>query len=90
MESGVIFGSDGYPISPDAKLTERYWREPGERDLQVEILVEDPVHYTETVRLGREWVWSPNEQIYPWECFSLGPRDAEPDIDELVRMLEDF
>jgi len=90
MDSGVIFGSDGYPISREARLTERFWREPGENDLQVEIFVEDPINYTETVRLGRQWVWSPDEQVRRWECFSLGPRDAEPDIDELVRMLEEF
>lgn len=90
MVSGVIFGSDGYPISREARLTERFWREPGQNDLQVELLVEDPVNYSETVRLGRQWIWSPEEQVRQWECFSLGPRDSEPDVDELVRMLQEF
>lgn len=81
----------GYPISRDARITERYWREPGENDLQMELLVDDPANYTETFTLGWMWVWSPDEQIRPWECVSLGPRGSEaPDIDELVRMLEEL
>ena len=80
----------GYPISQEARITERYWREPGENDLQMELLVDDPTNYTETFTLGWVWVWSPDEQIRPWECISLGPRGSEPpDIDELVRMLEE-
>ena len=90
MVSGVIFGSDGYPISQGTRITERYWRESGENDLQVEILIDDSINYTETVRLGRQWVWSPDEQVRPWGCFSLGPRDSEPDIDGLARMLEEL
>ena len=85
MMDGVIHR--GYPISREARITERYWREPGENNLQMELLVDDPTNYTETFTLGWEWIWSPDEQIRPWECFSLGPRDSEPDIDELARML---
>ena len=80
----------GYPISREARITERYWREPGENDLQMELLVDDPTNYTETFTLGWEWIWSPDERVRPWECFSLGPRDSEPDIDELARMLEEL
>ena len=81
----------GYPISRDARITERYWRESGENDLRMELLVDDPANYTEPVILGWRWVWSPDEQILPWECISLGPRGSEPpDIDELTRMLEEL
>ena len=38
--------------------------------------------------LGRAWVWAPHEHLQPWNCVSLGPRDAEPDLDELAEMLE--
>lgn len=85
---GVLRNLRGHPVSPQARLTERYWREPGQMDLKMELTVEDPVNYTESITLGREWVWAPEEEIRPWNCVSLGPKDAEPDIDELSRMLE--
>jgi hypothetical protein len=89
MLGGVIVNDMGQPISRDARLTERYWREPGENDLQVEVLVEDAINYTEPLRLERVWTWSPDEQILPWQCFSLDPRESEAlDIEELARMLE--
>ena len=85
---GVLRNLRGHPVSPDARLTERYWREPGQMDLKMELTVEDPLNYTEPVTLGREWVWAPGEALQPWNCVSLGPKDAEPDLDELARMLE--
>ncbi len=90
MMDGAIRNNRAYPISREARITERYWREPGENDLQMELLVDDPTNYTETFTLGWEWIWSPDERVRPWECFSLGPRDSEPDIDELARMLEEL
>ena len=85
---GVLRNLRGHSVSPQARLTERYWREPGQMDLKMELAVEDSVNYTETFTLGREWIWAPEEEIHPWNCISLGPKDAEPDIDELSRMLE--
>ena len=86
LAGGVVFTSRGYPVSPEAQITERYWREAG-KNLQMELLIDDPVNYLQTVKLGREWLWAPDEQVLPWNCISLGPRDAEPDIDELRRLL---
>ncbi|NNC66147.1 MAG: hypothetical protein HKN84_15290 [Gammaproteobacteria bacterium] len=85
---GVLRNLRGHPVSPDARLTERYWREPGQMDLRMTLTVEDPLNYSEPVTLGREWVWAPDEELQPWNCVSLGPKDAEPDLDELTRMLE--
>jgi len=85
---GVLRNLRGHPVSPDAHITERYWREPGQMDLQMELTLEDPVNYTEPVTLGRGWVWAPDDEIQPWNCVSLGPKDAEPDLDELTRILE--
>ena len=87
---GIIVNDMGQPISQEARITERYWREPGENKLQMELLVDDPVNYTEPLKLGRLWGWSADEQIRPWNCFSLQPpRDSEPvDVDELALMLE--
>lgn len=88
---GVIVNDMGQPISRNARLTERYWREPGEQDLHVEVLVDDSENYTEPVKFERVWVWSPDEQILPWQCFSLDPSaDEALDIDELARMLEEL
>lgn len=85
---GAIFNNTGYGISAGARLTERYWREPGENDLQLEVVVDDPVNYTQPFTLGRDWVWAPHEQLREWVCVDLGPRDEEPDLDELTRILE--
>ncbi len=80
----------GYPMSREARVTERYWRNPGEKDLELELVVEDPVNYTQTVTLAREFVWSADEQLRPWDCVSLGQRDTVPDLDEVARMLEEL
>ncbi len=87
LAGGVVFTSRGYPVSPEAHITERYWREAGEDNLQMELVIVDPVNYTQPVTLGRVWLWSPDEQVLPWNCVSLGPRDSEPDIDALRRLL---
>jgi hypothetical protein len=86
--AGRVINNEGYPLSSEATLTERYWREDGELDLQLEVRVDDPINYTETFTLGRVWVWAPDEQIREWECVSLGPRETDIDIEELARQLE--
>lgn len=89
LTGGFIFNSRGYPLSPQTRITERYWRERGENDLQLELRVDDPVNYEQPFTLAREWSFSPDEQVRDWDCVSLGPRDAEPDIDELRRLLQE-
>jgi hypothetical protein len=85
---GFMFVDRGYPFSSTARITERYWREPRDNNLQMELVVDDPVNYTEPVTLGREWIWSPDEEVHPWNCFSLGSRGSGPiDFDELKRQL---
>ncbi len=88
LADGVVFTNRGYPVSREARITERYWREAGEENLQMDLLIVDPVNYQQPVKLTREWIWSPAEQVRPWECTSLGPRDSEPDIDALRRLLK--
>jgi len=92
LMGGIIVNDMGQPISREARITERYWREPGENNLQMELLVDDPVNYTEPLKLGRLWGWSSDERVRPWNCFSLQPpRDSEPvSVDELARMLEEL
>ncbi len=90
MESPTIVNDLGHPLSRDAVLTERYWKEPGETTLRLEFQIEDPVNYTQTLHFSRIWEPSDIEQVQPWECVSLGTRDDSepPDFDELTRMLE--
>lgn len=85
---GGLRNNRGYPMSRDARLTERYWREPGANDLRLELSVDDPANYTRTITLGRDWIWAPDDKLLEWECIDLGSRDSEPDLDELARMLE--
>jgi len=89
LVGGIIHLDWGYPVSPDARITERYRRDAGQ-NLQLELVVDDPVNYTETFMIQREWIWSADEQIRPWNCVSLGPRDAEPDIDAIRRMINEL
>ncbi|MDE0000012.1 MAG: hypothetical protein OXQ89_19890 [Rhodospirillaceae bacterium] len=89
LTGGVIIAQTSYPMSQDATVEERYWREPGENNLRMEVTVEDPLNYGQPVTIGRVWVWSPDAPKHPWNCVSLGPRHTdELDIDELRRRLE--
>ena len=87
LSGGVVFTNRGYPLSRQTRITERYTRDADSNDLQMELVIEDPVNYTEPFTLERQWIWSPDEQVLPYDCVSLGPRDGEPDIDELRRIL---
>ena len=89
LESPTIVNDLGYPLSRNAILRERYWKDPGDTTLRLEFEIEDPANYTETLRFRRIWGQSQTEHVMEWDCFSLGPRDAgAPDFDELTRMLE--
>ena len=89
LTGGIIHLDWGYPVSPDARIVERYARNAGQ-NLQLELVINDSVNYTAPVTIRREWLWSPDEAIRPWNCVSLGPRDAEPDIDEIRRLINEL
>ena len=89
LAGGVMFADEGHPVSRQTRITERYWRNPGENDLQMELVIHDSVNYTQPVRFEREWIWTPDERVHPYNCFSLELDESEPvDIDELKRRLE--
>ncbi len=91
LEGGVVIAQTRYPMSRDAVVSERYWRDPGKNDLQMEVTVEDQANYRQPVVIHREWIWSPDAPKFPWNCVSLGPRHSDDlDIDELRRMLEEL
>lgn len=89
LNGGVVFTNRGYPLSTQTHITERYTRD-AEKDLHMELTIEDLVNYTEPLKLGREWVWSPDDRLIPWNCVSLGDRDGEQDIDEIRRILNEL
>lgn len=80
---------NGYPMSSEALLTERYWRQPGQKDLQLELTVDDPVNYTSAFSISREWVWAPDDEVKAWDCFSLSTVDSDADLEDLIRHLEE-
>ena len=88
--AGQPVSGSSRPLSLDARVTERYWREPGSMDLQLELEIDDPVYYTEAFTVGREFIWAPEEKIREWVCVDFGDSTAPPDIDELTRMLEEL
>lgn len=92
MDSPTIVNDVGHPLSRDAVLTERYWKESGETTLRLEFQISDPANYTEALIFSRIWEPSQTEQVQPWECVNLGTRDDSepPDFDELTRMLEEL
>ena len=88
---GVLYAEEGGPVSREARTTERYWRNPGERNLHMELLIDDPVNYMGPVAVEREWIWSPQEQVHPYNCFSLELGESGPaDMEDLKRRLEQF
>ncbi|HEY5623758.1 MAG TPA: hypothetical protein VIV14_08345 [Gammaproteobacteria bacterium] len=89
LAGGSLRNNRAQPLSAEARLTERYRREPGSDVLRLELTVEDPVYYTEPFTLSRELIYSSDDSLQDWVCVSLGPRDKEElDLDELARMLE--
>ena len=87
---GEPISGGSQPLSLEARVTERYWREPGSMDLQLELEIDDPVYYTETFTMGREFIWAPEEEIREWTCVDFGDSTEPPDIDEFLRMLEEL
>lgn len=87
---GLHLSGGTEPLSLEARVTERYWREPGSMDLQLELDIDDPLFYTEVFTMGREYIWAPEEEIREWVCVDFGDSTAPPDIDEMIRMLEEL
>ena len=91
LVGGVLYAEEGGPVSREARTTERYWRNPGERNLHMELVIDDPVNYMGPVVVEREWIWSPQEQVHPYNCFSLELGESGPaDMEDLKRRLEQF
>ncbi len=67
VTAGLISAA-GQPTSDQTRTVERYRKIEGE-NLEVEVVVDDPINYTEPfLALHRKWQWAPDEQIFPWDC----------------------
>ena len=72
MLGGGNVGQTGHPYSEQARVSERYWKEPDNEALNIEVTLEDPVNYTRPFVLYRyrfesrpDWEWT------PWNCSML-------------------
>ena len=71
LTGGVIFTNRGFPVSAEARVSERWWREPGEQNLQMELVLDDPVQLYgtgndfERVAMGSGRAGSPVELRQP-------------------------
>ena len=65
MVSPTIVNDLGHPLSRNAVLTERYCKQPGETTLRLELQIDDPASYTDTLSFSRIWEPSETEQVEP-------------------------
>ena len=70
---GGSVGNSGFPYSEQARIIERYSREPGqEQTLVLEATLDDPVNYTSPFVLFRyELISRPDFEWLPWNCSLL-------------------
>jgi hypothetical protein len=61
-----------YAHSDEAKIVERYTLQPkdaqGRRVLKAEMVLTDPMFYTEPVKAEKLWAEVPNGRVLPYEC----------------------
>jgi hypothetical protein len=66
---GVIsdnFGAGGFVHTDQANLIERYSR-VGEDRLEVEVVLTDPLTFTQPLVMARAWAWAPGEEIFAYD-----------------------
>lgn len=64
------FNQSGIPQSMDAILLERFIPSLDGSVLDYELIVTDPVYFTEPVELSRNWLYIPSEEFIPFDCIS--------------------
>ena len=61
--------NDHKPSSPEARITERFWRAPDGRNLLMDVALDDPVNYTKPFLVNRqEWIYAPDAELSQTEC----------------------
>jgi hypothetical protein len=60
--------SSGTPLSPKARLVERFTTTPDGARLEYSLTVTDPQFLARAVELKRSWVARPNESVKPYNC----------------------
>ncbi len=66
--SSPNFDKSGIPLSPSAKLTERFSIIASESRLDYQVTITDQSTFTEPVRLDKYWVWNPSEELKSYDC----------------------
>jgi hypothetical protein len=81
-------GADGRvrgPISNQARIIERWWPSPTERNLLMDMVLDDPVNYEHAFLLHRrEWSATDLGDLEPWNCVPASELlfEDDPDLDK--------
>jgi hypothetical protein len=63
-----FFNNTGVPISPAAKIEERFALDDAGSRLEYTMVVTDPATFTSPVTLHKAWEWRPGEQVRAYNC----------------------
>lgn len=66
--SWTHFNQSGIPQCEESILVERFSPTPDGSVLDYELIVTDPVNFTEPVRLTRNWLYISSEEFIPYNC----------------------
>ncbi|MDC0598360.1 DUF6152 family protein [Gammaproteobacteria bacterium] len=64
----AYFNQSGIPQSEESVLLEKFTPSADGSTLDYELLVTDPVNFTEPVTLSRNWLYIPDEELLPFDC----------------------
>ena len=70
--SEPYLNNTGVPMSPAAKLVERFSPSADGSRLNYTIVVTDPESLTASIEGRRSWVWRPDEKVMPFNCTAEG------------------
>ncbi len=62
------FNHSGIPQSDAVEISEIFRLSDDRARLEYELTVVDPATFTAPVRLDKQWMWRPGEQVRPYEC----------------------
>ena len=66
--SEPYMNNTGVPMSPAAKLVERFSPSADGSRLNYSIVITDPESLTAAIEGKRSWVWRPDEKVMPFNC----------------------
>lgn len=66
------FSQNGIPQSDSSRLVERFTPTEGGSRLEYELVVTDPVNFSEPVTLTKYWLDVPGRDVLPFDCQAVG------------------